>query len=138
MVRDEAEHFRHLGKSIVVETSQPLTVAGDHLLLRRMLKNAIQNAVSFAQSEVKIKLSEQVGFAQIEVSDDGPGFKPEALRGFGEKRGTRRLDVDDHGRLSVGLGSVIMKTAAELHGGKLVATNGDRGAILTIQIPISL
>mgnify|MGYP000977521561 CR=1 FL=1 len=135
MVRDEAEHFRHLGKSIVVEASRPMTVAGDHLLLRRMLKNAIQNAVSFAHSEVKIRLSEQDSFAQIEVNDDGPGFKPESLRGFGEKRGTRRLDADDNSRLSVGLGSVIMKTAAELHGGKLSATNTDVGARLTILIP---
>lgn len=138
MVRDEAEHFRHLGKSILVEISRPVTVSGDHFLLRRMLKNAIQNAVSFAKSEVEIKLSEQDGFAQIEVNDDGPGFKPESLRGFGEKRGTRRLDVDDHGRLSVGLGSVIMKTAAELHGGRLLVANRDQGAVLTIQIPISL
>lgn len=135
MVRDEADHFRHLGKSIVVENTSSPEVAGDQLLLRRMLKNAIQNAVSFARSEVKIKLSQQDGLAQLEVSDDGPGFSPEALRGFGEKRGTRRLDVDDRGRLSVGLGSVIMKTAAELHGGKIIAANSERGAVLTIQIP---
>ena len=112
-------------------------VAGDIHLLRRLMRNALENAFSFAATEVTIKISTEAGTVKVFVSDNGPGFSQEALENFGERRSQRRFEGGKDGRLSMGLGSVIMKTVTIEHRGKIVANNkmGESGAILMIELP---
>ena len=56
------------------------------------------------------------GYAQVTVSDDGPGIPAEALdRIFGEFE-----RVDPHGP-GIGLGLAIVRTIVEMHHGKVWA-----------------
>ncbi len=125
-------------KTILVE-GENLTVAGDPHLLRRLVRNALENAYTFAQDEVRASVQRHGTELQITIVDDGPGFTAEGLRDFGERRASRVLRRTAEGRLSVGLGSVIMRTVAELHRGRLRAYNrGDaQGAAVEITLPIS-
>jgi signal transduction histidine kinase len=112
-------------------------VQGDPHLLRRMLRNAFENAFAFAKSEVRLTL-EVPGQIEIRISDDGPGLTPEALAAYGEKRSTRVVESSG-GRLSVGLGSVIMKAVAQTLGGTLSIRNlPGPGAEVHITLPASL
>lgn len=123
-----------------ISTGLPV-VYGDTHLLRRMVRNALVNAFSFAKKEVAVTLDrgEDGGELRLEVRDDGDGFTPEALATFGERRASRMLDVRHPDRLSVGLGSVIMRTVAQLHRGRVEAANvaSGAGATVTIHIPTS-
>ena len=81
------------------------------------------------------------GFVLVRIQDDGFGFSDSALLGFGVRKTRRTLMGNIDGRLSVGLGSVIMKTVAEIHGGRVVAENrldpfgNIRGAEIRIYLP---
>ena len=63
------------------------------------------------------------GEIQIIVRDDGPGFTEEELKNFGERRTTRAVSGGSKQRVSIGLGSVIMKAVAQAHRGSVVAAN---------------
>jgi len=121
-------------------------VLGDEQLLRRMIRNGLENSFSFAKNEVEIslqKVSEQS--LQMFIRDNGPGLNSEALASFGKKRRTRTLKTEGSERLSVGLGSVIMIAVAQLHSGTVriqnrpaTAASGGlcSGAELTVVLPL--
>ncbi len=122
--------------------AEPVRVPGDAHLLRRLLRNALDNSLSFARTEVKVELRKVPGLARVEVliEDDGPGLSPEALQAFGKRRISRVLEASEEGperktgKLSVGLGSVIMKTIAQLHRGEVEVSN-PKGARIRISLP---
>jgi signal transduction histidine kinase len=103
---------------------RPLEIHGDHHLITRLFRNALENSFSFASSTVslstKINNEESV---EILIEDDGPGFSNEALATFGTRKITRKLESKSGGRLSVGLGSVVMKTIVETFGGEIKVSN---------------
>jgi K+-sensing histidine kinase KdpD len=114
-------------------TDLPEFKADPHLL-RRLFRNALENAFSFAKAKVLVRIHWVNQCFEIHVEDDGPGLSAEALSGFGEKRVTRIINSDTKGRLSVGLGSVVMRTVATAHQGTVTITNlsEGRGADLKI------
>ena len=119
-----------------------ISILGDAHLLRRMVRNALENAFSFAKTEVEVSLSIQHdGQVIITIVDDGPGLSEDALKSFGVRRMTRVLEKKKTGRLSVGLGSVIMKTVAHLHRGTVTIANRSSnskkitGALVTMKLP---
>ena len=64
---------------------------------------------------------------RILIEDDGPGFTQEALESYGVRRVSRIIEDKGTGRLSVGLGSVIMKTIASAHHGQVSVRNRPEG-----------
>lgn len=121
-------------------TVREVDVQGDPHLLRRLFRNAFENAFSFAKSEVSLAISPRSdGKVEILIHDDGPGLSPSELAAYGEKRTTRVMTETPGGRLSVGLGSVIMKTVAQTHGGNIgISNRADGGAEVRIVLPIFL
>ncbi len=121
-------------------------IDGDRNLLKRMLRNALENSVSFTKNKLWISIRDiSPTTFSIVISDDGSGFNPDSLSEFGERRMTRKIQYNgnDNSRVSVGLGSVIMKKICEIHGGKLKAENRTNergvieGAIVTFTLPKS-
>jgi K+-sensing histidine kinase KdpD len=114
-------------KTIKVEdsiSSEACEISGDPHLLQRLFRNALENAYSFASSEVRVSFDiSHDKELRIRIEDNGPGMSTEALKGFGERRVSRNLAREKGNRLSVGLGSVIMKTVAEIHRGRVTARN---------------
>jgi K+-sensing histidine kinase KdpD len=72
---------------------------------------------------------ENAGQISIAIEDDGSGFSETSLHSFGERKISRTFEhskadeTQKSGRLSVGLGSVILKTVAQMHGGSATARN---------------
>ena len=142
-----ARKYESQGKNVSLVDLLPedhFEIRGDGHLLRRLFRNALENAFSFTRSKVRMSL-ERDGPHRVKIlfSDDGKGFSESALMAYGERRVTRVLDEQNGGRLSVGLGSVIMKTVAQIHGGTVVAhnrlaPNGDvLGAEILVTLPVS-
>lgn len=113
-------------------------VVGDEHLLRRLARNALENAFSFAGGSVSVRAEREGGFVAVTIRDDGPGFDADALARFGERRTQRAINKNNDGRLSLGLGSVIMKAVVSLHRGRLEAVNlNGGGAELRFVLPLS-
>lgn len=115
-------------------------VKGDPHLLRRLFRNAFENAFSFARGEVTTEILREKDHVIVRIRDDGSGLSEEALLAYGEKRFTRVVNESAKKRLSVGLGSVIMKAVVNTHHGHLViqnvmsASNARAGAELVISL----
>jgi signal transduction histidine kinase len=126
-------------------------VVGDPVLLKRLFRNALENARRFAQSRVSITFDEQKSpdtnpMAKIRIQDDGPGIPPEEIQIFGKRR-SRRFSADDKvsdPTVSMGLGSVIMAAIVRVHGGTLSVRNLNHsgperhGTEVLIQLPASI
>ena len=98
-------------------------LSGDQHLLTRLIKNAFDNASRYARNFVDVKLVAKKDFIELLINDDGPGLTPESLESFGKRRERREVREHDLRRFSLGLGSVIMKSIAEVHLGKLSISN---------------
>lgn len=108
---------------------------GDALLLARLLRNGLDNAARHAHAKVSVRLRREGETLRLQIADDGPGMSPEQVAAFGRRR-TQRIHGDaSQPTLSLGLGSVIMKTIVELHGGALHIDSDASGTRLTIELP---
>lgn len=102
-------------------------VFGDFHLISRLFKNALDNAARYAQSKIHIELLSKSDALEIIVTDDGPGLTPEAIKSFGKRRERRQAIEKDARNFSLGLGSVIMRTIAEVHDGSIAIANSSKG-----------
>jgi len=103
----------------------PLTVVGDERLLRRAVRNLLENARRYGGGEVSVETGWRAGRAELRVRDRGPGV-PEAQR-------TRifepfyRLPGHAEQAGGVGLGLSLVKQIAERHGGTVHCEGRDGG-----------
>lgn len=142
--------FKNLGRVVrlnKVIDDKKIDFIGDEKLLQRMFKNIFENAFSFTRSEVGLVYHVDTEKSQIliSISDDGPGLKPDQIASYGEKKASRELlasSSSESERISVGLGSVIIKAICqahriELHVSNKIASNGDIfGAKIDLIMPI--
>ncbi len=100
--------------------------------------NIVENAVDFAHSKVEITAHWDERTLEVEVKDDGPGFRPELLETLGEPYVTTRpAGTGGPGKRAagLGLGFFIAKTLLERSGASLTLDNRpapERGAIVRI------
>jgi signal transduction histidine kinase len=133
LIDEEIDHFDLEKIQIVKNLSDHLIVQGDPHLLKRLLRNAISNAMRFASQKVTIDLKHVQNQAVVIISDDGPGMNESDLKQFGEKKYSRHVDSN----ISIGLGSVIMKKITSLHDASLSVQNQSIGGLeLTIKFPL--
>lgn len=117
--------------SLSIKGTHDLILA-DPFLMKRLLKNSLSNALQFADSkiDVEVDLNSKSGICCM-VSDDGPGFSTEALESFGQRRSSRSFSTKSDGKLSVGLGSVVIKAIADLYFGKVEVFNLKKEATIS-------
>lgn len=89
------------------------------------LGNLIENAVSFAASEVQLLARWNATHIVFTIIDDGQGFKPEMMDNIGEPYVTSRRyeDRGDKGHSGLGLGLFIAKTLLERSGATVTFSN---------------
>ena len=133
VVVDEIENFKILhqqgSKKIIYQDSNSdsnIKIYGDELLFKRMIVNILTNAYTFAQNEIKIHIN-RINDQDFELSfeDDGTGFTEEQLQSYGNRKMSRQYMISNNSekRLSIGLGSVIIKKIAQLHRGEIFVEN---------------
>lgn len=109
----------------------------DKLKTKQILSNLITNAIRYTQKEGRIEVSVKPrdGFAEISVSDNGPGIaegiKPYLFKKF--LRGEDPLRKETEG---VGLGLYLVKSLVEMQGGKIwFESEVGKGSIFHITLP---
>ena len=82
--------------------------------LDEMLGNLIENAAKYGQGRVFVTVTQEAGFVEIVVEDDGRGI-PAAERDTLFQRGARL----DTGKPGTGLGLAIVRDVSEIYGGTI-------------------
>jgi PAS domain S-box-containing protein len=129
-------------KDIKIETHfQPglKIIAGDADRLQQVVWNLLSNASKFtpAGGVVGVRVTNDTVYAEIVVSDTGPGIAPEFLPHMFERfRQADGSTTRTHGGL--GLGLAIVRHLLELHGGVIAAENvrSGTGAVFTVKLPL--
>jgi signal transduction histidine kinase len=105
---------------VVALAAGGIVVTGDRDGLDRLLVNLIDNAVRYAKSGVTVAARADGGWAEVTVTDDGPGIPAadleRAFDRFARLDSARSRDADDPG--GAGLGLAIVRATAEAHGGR--------------------
>lgn len=114
--------------------NEDYTILGDPHLLDRLFSNIFSNAGKYAKSFVKISMNTDDHFCIITIHDDGEGLSQEQVESFGIRKNFSRREVEMNGHLSLGLGSVIIKSIVEVHKGSL-EVRSHSGLEMVIKLP---
>jgi signal transduction histidine kinase len=94
-------------------------VGGDWARLDRLMVNLVDNAVRYAKSSVVVSVGRVGPWAEIAVTDDGPGIpaadRERAFDRFARLDDARSRDGDEAG--GAGLGLAIVRATAQAYGG---------------------
>lgn len=112
-----------------------LTVKGDARLLRRLLRNLLENARRYgADTAVRVDLRKVDGALQLDVCDQGPGVPQDQRERIFEP--FYRLPGASEAAGGVGLGLSLVRQIAQHHGGNVACLpNQDRGCCFRVTLP---
>jgi signal transduction histidine kinase len=114
---------------------EPLEVRGDATLLRRLLRNLIDNAVKHGAPPVEVTVSRGDGHAVISVADKGEGVPP------GERESVfepfYRPSGRSEGRGGWGLGLSLVRQIVGRHSGSVrCEEGGGGGTVFIVELPL--
>ena len=114
----------------------PVIVLGVVKLLRRVVRNLLENARRYSEGEVLVTLQRDGAYAILQVADHGPGV-PEALR---ERifEPFYRLPGASEQSGGVGLGLALVKSITQRTGGTVrCEANAGGGACFVVRLPLA-
>lgn len=117
-----------IGGSASATGSRPAALlAIDLPLVEEVLDNLLSNACVHASSIVTFDMMVDAGILTLVVTDDGPGFTPEALH-----RGCDPFFSENKSAEHFGLGLNVSSVLCGLHGGEIALTNAETGGACAI------
>jgi signal transduction histidine kinase len=116
-------------------SGEPVTVSGDRALLRRIVRNLLENAQRYAgDGAIDISVHNNAGRAILDVRDHGPGVPPDERERIFEPF-YRMASSRETGR-GAGLGLALVREIAHRHGGEAVCVAADGpGSRFRIDLP---
>ena len=125
LVAEECARYGHMPEGL------PVSVHGDPRLLRRLVRNLLENARRHGRPPVRVEVRRDDGRAVLSVMDAGQGIPQ------GERERIflpfHRLSTDPNG---TGLGLALVRQIARLHGGDaVVAPRDDAPSCFRVTIP---
>jgi len=135
---DIVDHVAVADTVKVITEPQEATVAGNPVLLERLVQNLVENGVRHnvpANGWVRVRTATRLdGWVVLEVSNSGPVIPRYEVPGLFEpfhRYGTERLHAP-----GAGLGLSIVRAVARAHGGEVRAEARDEGGlVVTVQLP---
>ena len=112
-----------------------LSVTGDERLLRRALRNLLENARRYGGGEIDVEVLARAGQALVHICDRGPGV-PEAMR---ERIFEPFFRMPGHAEQAggVGLGLSLVEQIAKRHGGNVrCEARVGGGSCFVISLPL--
>ena len=142
LVRETVEFLSSLAVGRKVElvsviTPDALPILGDRIQLQQVILNLVVNGIDAMKDTpsenriISIRTSRVENFAQLSVSDRGPGIPEDKLKEVFEPFFTSKAE-------GMGMGLSIARTIIEAHHGLISAENRDHGgATFRIRLPLS-
>ena len=116
---------------------QPIECLVDRDKLERAVLNILSNAIKFTPKggNIDCALTHRGNVLYLQIQDSGSGI-PDAIRGSVYNRYQRQPGLEE-GRFGIGLGMVLIRSTAALHGGTVLVDHPDRtGTRITMTIAI--
>lgn len=130
LVDSAIEDFRDLGGEVTFEDGERLVVEGRESLLKRAVRNLIDNALRYG-GRATVRLRTEAGRAIVEIDDEGPGIPEEkletVLEPFARLDASRNRDAGGSG-----LGLALARAIVRDHGGELALENRAAGGLRAI------
>jgi len=133
-----AEECARVDAELQLQDLAALEVPGIAKLLRRAVRNLLENARRYSQGEITLELSSDGRCAEIRVSDQGPGVPADQRERIFEK--FYRLPGASERSGGVGLGLALVRSIAERHGGSVHCEgrrDGEPGACFVLRLPLA-
>ena len=115
----------------------PLPIVGDRIQLQQVIPNLVVNAIDAMSGTpgknriVSLRTSRVANFAELSISDRGPGIPAERLKDVFEPFFTAKAE-------GMGIGLSIARTLVEAHNGQISAVNApEAGAVFRVRLPIA-
>jgi signal transduction histidine kinase len=119
--------------SVDVPEGETFEVQGVASRIESVLRNVIDNALSFARERVRVELRRDGDAVVVVVSDDGPGIAPGDLPRVFDRFFTTRGDSR-----GTGLGLALARAVVEAHGGTMHAESPPSGgARFVVRLPFT-
>jgi two-component system, sensor histidine kinase and response regulator len=119
---------------LALEQSEPLTVKGDRMELRRVFTNLIGNAIKFTDAgavTVRLEPQPQPAGVAIAIEDTGAGISLEDQQHLFQS-----FSQGSHRKGGSGLGLQLSRRIVEAHQGQIeVSSEVGKGSVFTIQLP---
>lgn len=132
-----AEECARVDAELDLQSTEALEVQGVSKLLRRAVRNLLENARRYSHGDITLTLAHEGPMALIRVQDLGPGVPPAQRERIFEK--FYRLPGASERSGGVGLGLSLVRSIAERHGGSVIATerlDGQAGACFELRLPL--
>ncbi len=141
LVRQTVEFFSSLAVAqkfgiVSVITPDALPILGDRIQLQQVILNLVVNAIDAMKDTpaenriINIRTSRAEKFAELSVSDRGPGIPKDKIKEVFEPFFTTKTE-------GMGMGLSIARTIIEAHHGQISANNWGRGgATFLMRIPL--
>jgi signal transduction histidine kinase len=109
--------------------SDGASIVGVPARIETALRNLVDNAASFAQTAVAVRVAIEPEAARVEVEDDGPGIAAGELPRIFDRFHSKR-------QRGTGLGLALVRAIAEAHGGRAsVRSEPSRGSVFALELP---
>lgn len=130
-----AADLQDLGQAVTFEGQERFLAWVRPVLMRRALRNLIENAVTYGE-RAELRLRREGASLLIEIDDEGPGIPEESLEHVMD--GFVRLDESrNRATGGSGLGLTIARSIIHEHGGSMRLENlPDRGLRATVRLPL--
>ena len=132
-----AEECARVDAELDLQGSDAIEVQGIAKLLRRAVRNLLENARRYSHGEITLTLAKEGHMALIRVQDVGPGVPADQRERIFEK--FYRLPGASERSGGVGLGLSLVQSIAQRHGGSVRATDrtdGKAGACFELRLPL--
>jgi signal transduction histidine kinase len=134
LAAEEAARF-HLGVAGLAESGEPVEIEGDASLLRRLIRNLLENAVKHGRPPVRIAVTRHEDVARVTVSDRGEGIvaaeRERVFEPFYRPAGRSESSG------GWGLGLSLVRQIAERHGGRVACeAEPDGGSHFVADVPV--
>jgi len=131
---EESQRVRSIsGLNVDTSAVQPTRVVGDLAMLKRMIRNVVDNAARYAVSELRFGSRYDGPYAVVTVSDDGEGVDvAESARFF--ERFVRADPARSRQSGGTGLGLSIVTDIVTRHGGSARFVEVESGSTIELRV----
>ncbi|MFO1435875.1 MAG: CHASE domain-containing protein [Gammaproteobacteria bacterium] len=136
LTHEYSEQARAKGLNFVL-AAQPITVDSDPVLLERVLRNLLSNAVRYTkQGSVQLRCDRRGNMGRLRIVDTGAGIEPASRQRLFEAFERGEQPASRHEGLGLGL-AIAQQTLALLGHPLQLRSSSRRGSIFSIRLPIA-